>query len=76
MRLGVFHAVLTATLTGDLDAVPFEQDPVFGVSVPRNCPGVPENVLRPRDAWTDKAAYDKSAKELAERFRSEFKKYA
>ena len=37
---------------------------------------MPDKVLRPRDAWADKAAYDKSAKELAERFRAEFRKYA
>lgn len=77
-RIALEHtrAVLKAALTGELDNMPFEQDPVFGVAVPRNCPGVPENVLRPRDAWTDKPAYDKSAKELSERFHSEIKKYA
>jgi len=33
-------------------------------------------VLRPRDAWANKAAYDARASELAERFAAEFKKYA
>ncbi len=77
-RIALEHtrSVLKAALTGDLDKVPFEQDPVFGISVPRRCPGVPENLLQPRDAWADKGAYDKSAKALAERFRSEFKKYS
>jgi phosphoenolpyruvate carboxykinase (ATP) len=37
---------------------------------------VPENVLRPRDSWAEKSAYDAKAKELADRFKAEFKKYA
>ena len=73
---GAHAALLKAALTGQLAGVQFAADPVFGLAVPGSCPGVPENVLRPRDVWTDKAAYDKSAKELAERFRTEFKKYA
>ena len=71
------HALLKAALTGQLAGVILTADPVFGLAVPGNCPGVPENVLSARaDVWTDKAAYDKSAKELAERFKTEFKKYA
>ena len=56
--------------------VSFAPDPIFGLSIPATCPGVPDGVLRPRDAWSDKALYDAKAKELAERFRAEFKKYA
>jgi phosphoenolpyruvate carboxykinase (ATP) len=58
-----------------MTAVTFAPDPVFGLEVPASCPGVPDKVLRPRDAWNDKSGYDKSAKELAERFRAEYRKY-
>jgi phosphoenolpyruvate carboxykinase (ATP) len=75
MSLAHTRALLRAALTGDLAQVPFAPDPVFGLAVPAACPGVPEGVLRPRDAWVDKAAYDARAKELAERFTAEFKKY-
>ena len=56
--------------------VAFVPDPVFGLAVPSSCPGVPDRVLQPREVWADKAAYDRRAKELAERFKAEFKKYA
>jgi phosphoenolpyruvate carboxykinase (ATP) len=75
MSLAHTRALLRAALTGELDRVPFAPDPVFGLAVPASCPGVPDGVLRPRDAWADKAAYDARAQELAERFTAEFKKY-
>lgn len=76
MSLAHTRAMLRAALTGRLQDVPFAPDPVFGLAVPAACPDVPDAVLRPRDAWADKAAYDAKAKELAERFKAEFKKYA
>ena len=76
MALAHTRALLRAALSGELKDVPFAPDPVFGLAVPASCPGVPDTVLRPRDAWPDTAAYDAKAKELAERFRAEFKKYA
>ncbi|MDQ3686017.1 MAG: phosphoenolpyruvate carboxykinase (ATP), partial [Acidobacteriota bacterium] len=51
-------------------------DPVFGVGVPISCPGVPSEVLAPRNTWRDKDAYDRKARELARRFNENFKKYA
>jgi len=77
-RMSLHHtrALLRAVLLGQLKDVPFTPDPVFGLAISVSCPGVPDEVLRPRDAWPDKAAYDAKAKELAERFKSEFKKYA
>jgi phosphoenolpyruvate carboxykinase (ATP) len=76
MSLAHTRALLRAVLTGALKDVAFATDPVFALAVPASCPGVPEGVLRPRDSWPDKAAYDKKAKELADRFKAEFKKYA
>ena len=77
-RMSLHHtrSLLRAVLQGQLKDVPFSPDPVFGLAIPAKCPGVPESVLRPRDAWVDKSTYDAKAKELADRFKSEFKKYA
>jgi phosphoenolpyruvate carboxykinase (ATP) len=76
MSLAHTRALLRAALTGQLREVPFSPDPVFGLSIPATCPDVPGNVLRPRDAWQDKAAYDNKANELAARFRAESQKHA
>jgi len=38
-------------------------------------PGVPAEVMRPRDTWSDTAAYDAQAKKLAEMFKKNFEKF-
>jgi phosphoenolpyruvate carboxykinase (ATP) len=75
-KLAHTRAMVQAILSGSLADVPMVPDPVFGVNVPRACPGVPPEVLRPRDAWKDGAAYDARARQLAGLFRDNFKAYA
>jgi len=36
--------------------------------MPTECPGVPAEVLDPRNTWFDKSAYDAQAKKLAAQF--------
>jgi phosphoenolpyruvate carboxykinase (ATP) len=70
------RALVNAALDGRLDHVSCWQDPVFGFQVPGSCPGVPDELLRPRDSWSDPAAYDAQATKLAEMFHENFKGYA
>jgi phosphoenolpyruvate carboxykinase (ATP) len=56
--------------------VEFTKHPIFGVEVPASVANVPTEILEPRNTWTDKEAYDKTAASLAEKFVSNFKKYA
>lgn len=69
------RAMVQAALQGELRSVETVVDPIFGLHIPLHCPGVPDEVLQPRDTWEDKAAYDKAAKELAIKFRDNFKKF-
>src|SRR5205807_5355517 len=69
MPLAVTRALLRAALAGQLDTVPTQPDPAFDLKVPIACPGVPPELLRPRDTWPDKVAYDERAKHLAGLFR-------
>lgn len=75
MSLKYTRAMVTAALTGALDNVKFELDPIFNVYVPTECPNVPAEILNPKNTWTDKAEYDKTARMLAARFTENFKKY-
>jgi phosphoenolpyruvate carboxykinase (ATP) len=70
------RAMIDAVLSGALLDIPAEPDPVFGVLVPESCPGVPQNVLNPRKAWSDPAAYDEQARKLARMFAKNFERFA
>ena len=47
-----------------------------GLEIPLECPDVPNEVLRPRDTWSDGDAYDEQARKLAAMFKENFEKYA
>jgi phosphoenolpyruvate carboxykinase (ATP) len=70
------RAMVRAALDGTLADIPTVPDPVFGVSVPIRCPDVPDELLQPRATWSDPAAYDSQARELARRFASNFAQFA
>lgn len=76
MNLSHTRAMVRAALAGKLDDVETEVDPVFGLAIPKSVPDVPPQVLRPRDSWADKEAYDAAANKLAGMFRENFEKYA
>ncbi|MEE8577447.1 MAG: phosphoenolpyruvate carboxykinase [candidate division Zixibacteria bacterium] len=76
MKISHTRAMLNAAIEGKLDNVKFEADPIFGVQVPTECPGVPNEVLSARNTWADKDAYDKKAEHLAQLFVENFAEYA
>ena len=67
--------MVTAALTGAFDIVKFRHDDVFNLDVPLECPGVPSDVLDPKNTWVDKDSYDLSAKKLAQMFVENFSKF-
>ncbi len=76
MKLNYTRAMITAALDGKLDSVETVADPIFGVAIPKEVPGVPTEVLTPKNTWADGAAYDEKAKYLAGLFVKNFEKYA
>ena len=56
--------MVTAAIEGQLADVPYELDPIFNVYVPTECPNVSSELLKPRNVWQDKNAYDAKAREL------------
>jgi phosphoenolpyruvate carboxykinase (ATP) len=75
IKLGYTRRMVTAALTGELDNAETWGDPIFGLHVPKQVEGVPDQVLRPRETWKDPAAYDAKASQLADMFAENFKKY-
>ncbi|MFY9234206.1 MAG: phosphoenolpyruvate carboxykinase (ATP) [Fimbriimonadaceae bacterium] len=76
MSLAHTRQLIRAAFGGELDGVEYVQDPVFGLAVPRQVPGVPSEVLLPRETWPDKTAYDAKARELFEMFENNYKKFS
>jgi phosphoenolpyruvate carboxykinase (ATP) len=75
MKIAHTRAMIRAVLSGELDTVVYDRDPVFNVDVPRQCPGVPGEVLNPRNTWKDPVAYDQQARRLAHMFNENFRMF-
>lgn len=69
------RALLNSALESKLDDVTYETDSVFGLQIPMSCPGVPSEILIPKNTWKDYKAYEDMAKKLAHSFRENFKEY-
>lgn len=76
MELAFTRAMVKAALNGELDNVEYSTHPIFGLSIPKKCPDVPNAVLNPRDTWRNEEDYDRVAYNLAERFVKNFEQYA
>jgi phosphoenolpyruvate carboxykinase (ATP) len=76
MKLGLTRAMIDAALSGQLDAVSYQVDPIFNLEVPTSCPNVPAGVLQPRNTWKDQGAYDVQARKLARMFSDNFEAFA
>jgi phosphoenolpyruvate carboxykinase (ATP) len=77
-RISIRHtrALLDAALDGELQQVEYRKDPLFGFEVPLSCPNVPESVLRPDEAWSNKEAYKLKYHQLGSLYVENFRKYA
>ncbi len=74
MDINLTRKMVNATLNGDLNEVEYAYDSLFHVDIPKTCPGVPSEILFPKNTWEDKEAYDAQAKMLAEKFSAAFDK--
>ncbi len=75
MKLSYTRAMVQAALEGELTNVETKKDGIFGLEIPLHVPGVPDEVLQPNLTWSNQAEYEAKAKELAEKFRENFKKF-
>ncbi|WP_027626193.1 phosphoenolpyruvate carboxykinase (ATP) [Clostridium lundense] len=75
IKLSYTRTMISAALDGKLNDVEFEEYPIFKVLIPKECEGVPKEILNPENTWEDKEAYRKKAIELAENFTENFEKF-
>ena len=75
IKLGYTRSMISAALSGVLSDVGYKQHSVFGIMMPLSVPGVPSELLDPRNTWADKENYDKKAAILAQQFIKNFQKY-
>ncbi|MBC8063758.1 MAG: phosphoenolpyruvate carboxykinase (ATP) [Chlorobia bacterium] len=68
MKLSYTRAMLKAAFDGSLDEVNYESHDVFGLAMPTECPGVPSEILNPRNTWSNPNEYDTAALTLQTKF--------
>lgn len=75
MNLSYTRAMVKAAIEGNLRNAEFVEDKNFNVMIPKEVPGVPSEVLNPRNTWKDKDQYDQKVEELIAQFHKNFKKF-
>jgi phosphoenolpyruvate carboxykinase (ATP) len=48
---------------------------MLGTKIPTSCPGVPSELLRPKNSWADKDEFYRTANRLVDQFNKNFEKY-
>jgi phosphoenolpyruvate carboxykinase (ATP) len=75
MSIKATRSCVNAILDGSIEDAEFENTQFFNLTIPIELPGVDSHLLNPRNAWTDKVAFDATSKKLAGMFVENFKKY-
>ncbi|TGA99213.1 phosphoenolpyruvate carboxykinase (ATP) [Sporolactobacillus shoreae] len=75
MELRYTRRMIQAALKGEFTDVETVTDPIFGLHIPKTCPDVPNEVLMPWKTWNDPSEYDRTARQLAQKFHVNFRNF-
>ena len=67
--------MISAALNGVLENVGYRTHSIFGAEIPLTCPGVPSELLSPRETWKDDKGFYTQANSLVEKFQKNFEKF-
>lgn len=69
------RAIISAIQNGDIANAETTRLPIFNLDIPTEVPGVDSKLLNPAECWSDSAAYQDTARNLAGQFVENFKKF-
>ena len=75
IQLPYTRRMIQNAIDGVLERTTMRIDPVFHLAVPRECPGVPNELLNPSATWSDQSTYLSKAQTLVEHFKKNFKQF-
>lgn len=75
MSLKNTRSILDAIHEGEMEEASFKTLPIFNLSIPESLKAVPDQILNPRNTWTDKDAFADTCKKLGAKFIENMKKY-
>ncbi len=75
IKLKYTRAIIDAIHNNDFDNVDTVTDQEFGFEIPLSCPGVPSEILIPKNTWADKNKYDEIKEKLVNLFQDNFKAF-
>ncbi|VXD20771.1 phosphoenolpyruvate carboxykinase (ATP) [Marinoscillum sp. 108] len=75
IKLKYTRAMISAALSGILDNVGYRTHSLFGAEIPTSCPGVPAEILSPRETWKNDQAFYQMANKLVLKFHKNFDQF-
>ncbi len=75
INLEYTRKLINTALNDGFNNIEFETTKIFNLLIPKKCPGIPNNILNPRNCWTNKDKYDSELNNLSKSFNNNFKKY-
>ena len=73
MPLPHTRAMINWVLSGEGLTADYHSDPVFGLNVPKTIPGIPQELLVPRNTWNNTQDFDKAAEKLKSDFDANYR---
>ncbi|MEM1323100.1 MAG: phosphoenolpyruvate carboxykinase (ATP) [Bacteroidota bacterium] len=75
IKLKYTRAIIDAIHNNAFDTVDTVIDSEFGFEIPLSCPGVPSELLVPKNTWEDQAGYDRVKEKLIQLFQNNFQQF-